>query len=99
MPKKLAYSAWCRMELERVPEENRQDARPSYFSDSGKITKYDEYRTYCRTNRLDYDGPPEGYWESKEKPWHKPTGYLLGLASILAYFALLVIGGSTTKGR
>jgi hypothetical protein len=79
--------------------ENDQAARASYWSNTGRIEQYDTYKEYCKTNAHDYDGPPDGYWESKEKPWHKPAGLAMGLTGILLWFITGIIGGATGQKR
>lgn len=96
---KLTYAAWAAIQLRDIGKESDQEARAEYWSNSGKIAKYDEYRAYCKAEKLLPENPPNGYWESKEKPWHKPTGVAMGLMGILAWFVVGVIGGSTGGSR
>ena len=97
MAKKLSYSAWARMQIDAYSPERQQDVRKSYYSDSGKINRYDAYKTHCKQRGYDFDAPPEGYWESKEEPWHKPTGILIGLSTVLLWFLTSLLGGTTGR--
>lgn len=99
MPKAFPYAAWVRLQLAKVPEDALQDARKAFYSDAGKIAKWEAYKAYCKANKLDYDGPPEGYWESKEQPWHKPAGYGMAAMGLFAWFLMVIIGGSTGMGN
>lgn len=99
MAKKLPYAAWVRQQLEKLPEDKRPAARGGYYSDSGRIAKWDVYKAECKAAGLEYDMPPEGYWESKEEPWHKPAGYTMGLLGVFMWFLVMVIGGSTGMKR
>ena len=95
MAKRLPYEAWARIQIDRIPEEERQAKRGKFFSEGGRIANWENYRAYCKANGNLYDGPPDGYWESKEEPWHKPTGILMGLVGVFVWFLVLVISGST----
>ena len=95
MSKRLPYEAWARQQIDKIPEELRQEQRGKFYSPGGRIANWETYRAYCKNNGHQYDGPPEGYWESKEQPWHKPTGLLMGLVGVFVWFLVLVIGGST----
>jgi hypothetical protein len=97
--KALPYAAWVRLQLARVPEEELKAARVAYFSDKGKIAKWEAYKAYCKSQKLDYDGPPDGYWEAMEKPWHKPTGYGMAAMGLFAWFLMTIIGTSTGMGN
>ena len=97
MAKRLSYAAWARQILENVAPERQQEVRASYFSDSGKVNRYDSYKAYCKQKGYDYDAPPEGYWESKKEPWHTPTGIAIGLSSVLVWFLLGLVGGTTGR--
>lgn len=99
MADKFTYAAWVAMELRDKELSADQDARAQYWSNSGKIAKYDEYLAYCKEHKLKADNPPEGYWESKEEPWHKPTGIAMGLTGILIWFVAKVIGGAVGPSR
>lgn len=92
--KRLPYAAWVRQQLDKMPEELRQAARAEYYSDSGKIAKWDLYKADCKAQKLDYDGPPEGYWEAKEEPWHKPAGYALGVVGVFTWFLGAIVLGA-----
>lgn len=96
---KLTYAAYAAMKLRDAGLENDQAARESYWSRSGKIARYDEYRAYCKQEKRQPDNPPEGYWESKEEPWHKPVGIGIGLMGILGWFLIGIIGGATGRSR
>lgn len=96
---KLTYAAWTAIQLRDAGKENDQDARAEYWSKSGRIEKYDEYLAYCKADKKQPDNPPEGYWESKEKPWHKPAGVTIGLMGVLVWFAAGLIGGATGRSR
>ena len=101
MSKRLPYEAWVRLEIDKLPEEEKQGGRGAYYSTNGRIAKWETYRAYCKANGHQYDGPPDGYWESKEEWWHKPIGLLSGLVGVFVWFMLLVISGSTgmRKGK
>lgn len=99
MAEKFTYAAWVAMELRDKELSADQDARAQYWSNSGKIAKYDEYREYCKLNKLQPDNPPEGYWESKEEPWHKPVGIAMGMTGILVWFIAGIIGGASGQSR
>ena len=94
---KFTYAAWAAMSLRDAGLENDQAAREIYWSKTGRIAKYDEYREYCKTERKQPDNPPEGYWESKEQPWHRPAGITIGLMGVLTWFVIGVIGGATGR--
>lgn len=95
MAKNLPYAAWVRQQLDKLPEEEQQAARTAFYSTGGRIAKWESYRAHCKAQKLDYDGPPEGYWESKEEPWHKPTGYAVGALGVFVWFLGTIIAGST----
>jgi hypothetical protein len=97
MAKRLPYSAWARMQLEIYPEEVRQKYRASYFSDSWKIKQYDRYREDCKRRNLDFDMPPEGYWDTKKTSWDKPLSYAIGGMGVLTWFLASIVGGSTGR--
>ncbi len=97
MGDKVTYAAWVAMTLRDAGLESDPQARDSYWSNSGRINKYDEYRAYCKAEKRQPDDPPAGYWESKEKPWHKPAGITMGLMGVLIWFAAGVIGGTTGR--
>ena len=97
MAKRYAYAAWAREQLETYSEERRAEVRKSYYSESGKIARYDQYKAYAKAKGFDYDNPPEGYWEAKEQPWHAPAGIAMGLGSILLWFLAGLIGGTTRR--
>ena len=99
MPDRLTYAGWVAMTLRDKGLMNDQQARASYWSNSGRIERYDEYKEFCKQQKKSYDNPPDGYWESKEQPWHKPTGIALGLTGILLWFISGIIGGSTGQTR
>jgi hypothetical protein len=99
MAKQLPYAAWVRQQLERLPEDQRQAARGAYYSESGRIAKWDVYKADCKAMGLGYDNPPEGYWESKEQPWHKAAGYAMGLVGLFLWVMAQIISGSTGMKR
>lgn len=99
MAKRLPYAAWVRQQLERMPEELRQAARGEYYSDSGKIAKWELYKADCKQAGYEYDGPPDGYWEAKEEPWHKPAGYTMGALGVFLTFLGMIIIGSMGTGK
>jgi len=99
MADRLTYAGWVAMTLRDKGLENDQQARASYWSNSGRIERYDEYKEFCKQQKKSYDSPPDGYWESLEKPWHKPAGIAMGLTGILLWFISGVIGGSTGQRR
>lgn len=94
MTKKLPYAAWVNIKLKPLSKEHQQELRGGYYSNSGKIKQYDAYKAYCKDNGFDYDPAPDGYWESKEEPWHKPAGW----AMVAGAFLTLMLGGVATSG-
>lgn len=94
MRKKLPYPAWVNIQLKPLTKEHQQELRGNYFSNSGRVKQYDNYKAYCKANSFEYDSPPEGYWESKEEPWHKPAGW----AMVAGAFLTLMLGGVATSG-
>jgi hypothetical protein len=97
MAKKYPYARWANDRIKKVIPEEQQSARARYFSDSGRIQHYDEYARWSRLFGYDFDDNPEGYWESKFLPWHKPTGILLGALGTMTWLLLQVIAGSTGR--
>lgn len=87
------------MQLRDAGLENDQQARENYWSKNARIYQYDAYRAYCKAENKQPDNPPEGYWESKEEPWHKPAGVGIGLLGILAWFLMGLVGGATGRSR
>ena len=96
---KFTYAAWAAMKLRDAGLGNDQAARQSYWSNSGKIENYDAYRAFCKAEKKMPDNPPDGYWESKEQPWHKTVGVGIGLMGVLAWFLVGIIGGATGRSR
>ena len=97
---KLPYAGYVSMTLRSEGKEKDQEAREAYFSTSGRIASYDLYKDYCKRNKFTPDSPPDGYWESKQEPWHKPTGIAIGLLGILLWFIGGVAAGSAgQRGR
>lgn len=94
MTKKLTYAGYVSQKIKPFSKEQQQELRGLYFSNSGKIKQYDTYKAYCKEHKLDYDSPPDGYWESKEEPWHKPAGW----AMVIGAYALMALGGAATSG-
>lgn len=87
---KMPYARWATMRLNQITDEEvRKNSRSSYFSNSGKVARYDSYKNYCKVYRYAYDAPPEGYWDYKAKDWHIPVG---GLMSLFAIFVALLAG-------
>ena len=99
MSNKMPYAGWVAMTLRDNGDQDNQEARAKYWTDSGKVEFYDQYVAFCKQEKKKHDPPPEGYWESKEKPWHKPTGILMGLTGILVWVTSGIIGGSTGQVR
>jgi len=99
MADRLTYAGWASMTLRDKGLDGDQKARADYFSNSGKVQHYDEYKAFCQQEKKSYDNPPDGYWESLEKPWHKPTGVAMVLTGILMWFISGVIGGTTGQRR
>lgn len=98
--KKLPYSAWARMDMAWISDNEKQLYRHNWFSDSGKAKKYDLYREYAKLKGMDYDNPPDNYWEEKDRPWHGAAGAVMGLTGVLAWFLTQLIAGSTgQKGK
>ena len=92
MRKKLPYPAWVNIQLSPLTKEHQQELRGNYFSNSGRVKQYDKYKAYCKANSFEYDSPPEGYWESKEEPWHKPAGLGMIAAGYLGMMLLSAMG-------
>jgi len=99
MPKKLAYSAWARMDMAWLPDEQKQALRHNWFSDSGKAKKYDLYKESAKFQGFDYDNPPESYWKQKEQGWHGIAGVFIGMLGVLGYFLAQMVGNSTGQGK
>jgi hypothetical protein len=97
MAKRMSYAAWARLQIEAYAPERQQEVRSSYYSDNARVNRYDAYKAYCKQRSLDYDAPPEGYWESKKEPWHTPAGIAIGLSSVLVWFLLGLVGGTTGR--
>lgn len=97
MAKRLPYSAWARLQLENYPEDQRQNLRSDYYSDRGKAEKYDTYKAHCKAQGFEWDAPNEEYWELKKRPWHTPAGVATGLAGVLVWLLLGLIGGTTRR--
>lgn len=100
MAKKLPYAAWVRITLEPLTPEHQQELRGSFFSDKGKVKRYDDYKAYCIKHGHAYDSAPDGYWESKEEPWHKPAGWGMVAAGYLGMMLISAMGsGVRTRNR
>ena len=95
MAKKLTYAGYVSIMIKPFSKERQQELRNLYFSNSGKIKQYDAYKTYCKDNGFDYDPAPDGYWESKEEPWHKPAGFGMIAAGYLGMMLLSAMGSGT----
>ena len=100
MSKKLPYAAYVRIMLEPLTKEHQQELRGSFFSDTGRVKQYDNYKKYCIDNNYEHDPAPDGYWESKEEPWHKPAGYGMIVGGYLGMMFLSAMGsGIRTRKR
>ena len=100
MAKKLPYAGYVRIMLEPLTPEHQQELRGSFFSDSGRVKQYDNYKAYCKQHGFDYDPAPDGYWEAKEEPWHKPAGWGMIAAGYLGMMLLSAMGsGIRTRKR
>lgn len=100
MAKKLPYAGWVRITLEPLTPEHQQELRGSFFSDTGRVKQYDNYKKYCIDNNYEYDGTPDGYWEAKEEPWHKPVGWGMVATGYLGMMLLSAMGsGIRTRRR
>lgn len=99
MSKKMPYAGWVRLTLEPLTPEHQQELRSSYFSDRGKVARYDTYKAYCIEKGFSYDAPPEGYWESKEEPWHKPAGWGMVVGGYLGMMLLSAMGSGVRTRR
>lgn len=75
-------------------KDKQQELRNLYFSNTNRVKQYDTYKAYCKENDFIADGAPDGYWESKEEPWHKPAGY----AMVAGLFLTMLLGGAATSG-
>ena len=80
---KLPYPAYVNIRLKPLTKEHQQEIRSSFYSPKGKIARHDDYVAYCKANKREPDPAPNGYWDSKEEPWHKPVGILM---IVMAYF-------------
>ena len=100
MSKQLPYAAWVRITLEPLTPDHQQQLRGRFFSDSARVKRYDDYKAYCLENGYKPDPAPEGYWEAKEEPWHKPTGVAMIAGGYLAMMLLKAMGsGIRTRNR
>ena len=96
---RLTYAGYVAMMLRAQGKESDQEERNKYWSHTGRIEHYDRYRAFCRQEKKTPDNPPDGYWESKEEPWHKPTGVAIGLSGVLLWFLGGVISSATGLGK
>jgi hypothetical protein len=99
MRKKYQYARWVADKMKHASNERKQEIRGAYYSNSGRVEHYDEYAKWCRDLGYDYDDSPEGYWDSKIKDWHQPTGILMAITGVFLGFIALVIGGSTGQAK
>ncbi len=100
MSKQLPYAAWVRITLEPLTPEHQQELRGSFFSDTGRIKRYDAYKAYCVEKGYKYDPAPDGYWEAKEEPWHKPAGVAMIVGGYVGMMLLSAMGsGIRTRNR
>lgn len=99
MNKKYPYARWVSDKLKDATAERKQEIRGAHYSDSGRVAHYDEYARWCRQLGYDYDDSPEGYWDSKIKDWHQPTGILMAITGVFMWFIAMVIGGSTGQTK
>jgi hypothetical protein len=88
------YARWANERIKQITDEGERKAtRDKYFSNSGKLIKFDNYRDYCRAINAEPDPAPDGYWESKVTPAHT----IAGILGIVMMMFLWLIGG-TAKG-
>lgn len=88
------YARWANERIKQITDQGaRKEARDKYFSNSGKLEKFDSYRDYCKLVNAEPDPAPDGYWESKVTIWHN-LGGILGLLMI----GFLYLIGGTAKG-
>lgn len=80
------------IKLKPLTKEHQQELRGKYFSNSGKVKQYDAYKSYCKQHGYEPDSAPEGYWESKEEPWHKPAGWGMVIAGYLGMMLVSAMG-------
>ena len=99
MTKRLAYAAWARMDMAWIPDDQKQALRHNWFSETGKARKYDLYRESAKFQGLDYDGPPESYWQLKKQSWHGVAGSLMGLSAAFLWFIVKIVAGSTGQSK
>ena len=100
MSKKLSYAGWARIVLDQLTPEHQKELRSSFYSDEGRIKRYDSYKKYCQDKGFEYEGAPDGYWESKEEPWHKPAGWGMIIGGYLGMMMLSAMGsGIRTRKR
>lgn len=100
MKKRLAYAGWARIVLDQLTPEHQQELRGSFYSDEGRIKRYDSYKKYCQENNFEYEDAPDGYWESKEESWHKPAGVAMIVGGYLGMMLLSAMGsGVRTRNR
>ena len=88
---KLPYPAYVNIRLKPLTKEHQQELRSSFYSPKGKIARHDGYVAYCKHHKLQHDPAPEGYWGSKEEPWHKPVGIGLIVAGYFGFMASKVV--------
>ena len=100
MAKKLPYPAYVNIMLAPLTKEHAQELRGKFYSAKGKIARYDAYKEYCQKHGYEYDAAPEGYWASKEEPWHKPAGHAMIAGGYALWFlSKLATTGSRTRHR
>ena len=94
----LTYAAWASKKIRAMPKAQQQTRRGGYYSPTGRINNYDNYRADAKAELYSFEKPPEGYWESKEKPWHKPVGFMAGGLGVFIYFLFGIVLRSTGQG-
>lgn len=97
MAKKYPYARWVADKMRGLEADSLQAVRNKYYSDTGRIENYDDYARWCRLFGYDYDDSPEGYWESKFLPWHKPAGIVMGAIGVMTWLVLQIITDSTGR--
>jgi hypothetical protein len=91
---KYPYARWANERIKQITDEGaRKEARDTYFSNSGKLIKFDNYRQFCKEMKVEPDPAPDGYWESKVTLGHN----IAGILGVLMIGFLYLIGG-TAKG-
>lgn len=90
MKERYPYARWATERINQITkEEDRKETRPKYFSNSGKLIKFENYLQFCREGGYQPDPAPDGYWESRVKTWHSASG-VMGVFMMM--FLYLIVG-------